>query len=60
VAGDREGALRGAATGRNPLAIVVPCHRIVGSGGALTGYAGGLPRKAGLLALEGALADAAA
>jgi methylated-DNA-[protein]-cysteine S-methyltransferase len=50
----------GAATGRNPLAIVVPCHRIVGSGGALTGYAGGLPRKEKLLALEGALEDAAA
>jgi methylated-DNA-[protein]-cysteine S-methyltransferase len=50
----------GAATGRNPLAIVVPCHRIVGSSGALTGYAGGLPRKERLLALEGALEDAAA
>jgi methylated-DNA-[protein]-cysteine S-methyltransferase len=50
----------GAATGRNPLAIVVPCHRIVGSGGALTGYAGGLPRKERLLALEGALEDATA
>jgi methylated-DNA-[protein]-cysteine S-methyltransferase len=44
----------GAATGRNPLAIVVPCHRIVATGGALTGYAGGLARKASLLALEGA------
>lgn len=43
----------GAATGRNPLAIVVPCHRIVASGGSLTGYAGGIGRKAGLLALEG-------
>jgi methylated-DNA-[protein]-cysteine S-methyltransferase len=42
----------GAATGRNPLSIVVPCHRIVGSGGALTGYAGGLARKRALLALE--------
>jgi len=42
----------GAATGRNPLGIVVPCHRIVGSQGALTGYAGGLPRKRALLALE--------
>ena len=50
----------GAATGRNPLAIVVPCHRIVASSGALTGYAGGLPRKEKLLALEGALEDAAA
>ena len=42
----------GAATGRNPLSIVVPCHRIVGAGGALTGYAGGLERKRALLALE--------
>jgi methylated-DNA-[protein]-cysteine S-methyltransferase len=42
----------GAATGRNPLAIVVPCHRIVGSDGSLTGYAGGLERKRALLALE--------
>ncbi len=44
----------GAAIGRNPLAIVVPCHRVLGSGGALTGYAGGLSRKTALLALEGA------
>jgi methylated-DNA-[protein]-cysteine S-methyltransferase len=50
----------GAATGRNPLAIVVPCHRIVGSGGSLTGYAGGLDRKQRLLALEGGPAVAAA
>ena len=42
----------GAATGRNPLSIVIPCHRIVGRGGALTGYAGGLDRKRALLALE--------
>ena len=42
-----------AATGRNPLSIVVPCHRIVGASGSLTGYAGGLERKARLLALEG-------
>jgi len=42
----------GAATGRNPLAIVVPCHRIVGADGSLTGYAGGLARKRALLALE--------
>lgn len=42
----------GAATGRNPLSIVVPCHRIVGAGGALTGYAGGLERKRALLTLE--------
>jgi methylated-DNA-[protein]-cysteine S-methyltransferase len=45
----------GAATGRNPLTIIVPCHRIVGSTGSLTGYAGGLDRKRALLAHEGAL-----
>jgi methylated-DNA-[protein]-cysteine S-methyltransferase len=44
----------GAAIGRNPLTIVVPCHRVVGSSGALTGYAGGLQRKTALLAREGA------
>lgn len=49
----------GAATGRNPLSIVVPCHRVVGSSGSLTGYAGGLERKARLLALERGLAAAA-
>jgi methylated-DNA-[protein]-cysteine S-methyltransferase len=42
----------GAATGRNPWTIVVPCHRIVGTDGSLTGYAGGLGRKRELLALE--------
>ena len=42
----------GAATGRNPLSIVVPCHRVVGSAGSLTGYAGGVDRKARLLAIE--------
>ena len=42
----------GAATGRNPLSIFVPCHRIVGADGSLTGYAGGLDRKRALLALE--------
>ena len=44
----------GAAIGRNPLTIVVPCHRVVGSNGALTGYAGGLQRKTALLVREGA------
>lgn len=44
----------GAAVGRNPLSIVVPCHRVVGSDGSLTGYAGGLERKRALLRLEGA------
>ena len=42
----------GAATGRNPIGIIVPCHRIVGSSGKLTGYAGGLDKKRALLALE--------
>jgi methylated-DNA-[protein]-cysteine S-methyltransferase len=46
----------GAAVGRNPLSVVVPCHRVLGTGGSLTGYAGGLERKTALLALEGALA----
>jgi methylated-DNA-[protein]-cysteine S-methyltransferase len=45
----------GAANGRNPLPIVVPCHRVIGSDGTLTGYAGGLPAKRKLLELEGAL-----
>ena len=42
----------GAATGRNPLWLFVPCHRVIGRGGALTGYAGGIERKRALLALE--------
>jgi len=44
----------GAANGRNPLAIVIPCHRVVGSSGGLTGYGGGLDRKRALLDLEAA------
>lgn len=44
----------GAAVGRNPLSIFVPCHRVLGHDGGLTGYAGGLDRKRALLALEGA------
>ena len=47
----------GAATGRNPLTIVIPCHRIVGSNRNLTGYAGGLDRKRALLALESRIPD---
>lgn len=43
----------GAAVGRNPLSIIVPCHRVLGKNGSLTGYAGGLPRKQALLTLEG-------
>lgn len=42
----------GAAVGRNPLLVIVPCHRVIGSDGSLTGYAGGLDRKRALLALE--------
>lgn len=53
----RPGAARavGAAIGRNPIGIIVPCHRVVGANGSLTGYAGGLHRKEALLTLEGAL-----
>jgi methylated-DNA-[protein]-cysteine S-methyltransferase len=43
----------GAANGRNPISIIAPCHRVIGSSGALTGFAGGLDAKAHLLALEG-------
>ena len=46
----------GGALGSNPIPIVIPCHRVVGAGGKLTGYAGGLPRKQLLLELEGAIA----
>lgn len=42
----------GAAVGRNPISVIVPCHRVIGRDGALTGYAGGLDRKQQLLALE--------
>jgi methylated-DNA-[protein]-cysteine S-methyltransferase len=45
----------GAAVGRNPVSIVVPCHRVLGAAGDLTGYAGGVERKSALLKLEGAL-----
>lgn len=48
----------GAAVGRNPWSIVVPCHRVVGSQGQMSGYAGGLERKRALLELEGAAAVA--
>lgn len=43
----------GAANGRNPLPIVLPCHRVIGNDGTLTGFGGGLPTKAALLRLEG-------
>lgn len=45
----------GTANGANPISIIVPCHRVIGRNGRLTGYAGGLPRKQQLLELEGAL-----
>jgi methylated-DNA-[protein]-cysteine S-methyltransferase len=45
----------GGALNRNPIPIVLPCHRVVGAGGSLVGYAGGLERKRALLALEGAI-----
>jgi len=44
----------GAANGRNPISIVIPCHRLIGSDGSLTGYGGGLARKRWLLEFEGA------
>lgn len=47
----------GAAVGRNPVSIIVPCHRVLGADGSLTGYAGGLDRKTALLKLEGALEE---
>jgi methylated-DNA-[protein]-cysteine S-methyltransferase len=50
----------GAATGRNPHSIVVPCHRVIGADGGLTGYAGGIERKTRLLEIEGVLPTLAA
>ena len=43
----------GSAVGRNPISVIVPCHRVLGYDGSLTGYAGGLERKTALLSLEG-------
>ena len=56
---NRPAAVRavGAAVGKNPLSVIVPCHRVIGASGALTGYAGGLERKVALLRLEGAWQD---
>ena len=45
------------ANGKNRIAVVIPCHRVVGSDGTLVGYSGGLDRKEALLSLEGAIAD---
>jgi methylated-DNA-[protein]-cysteine S-methyltransferase len=47
----------GAANGRNPLPIIIPCHRVIGSNGSLTGFGGGLPAKQWLLAHEGRQAE---
>jgi len=49
----------GGAVGRNPLSVFIPCHRVVGAGGSLTGYAGGLDRKEWLLRHEGAIEPSA-
>lgn len=56
----KPGAARavGLANGKNPISIIVPCHRVIGASGALTGYGGGLERKRWLLQHEGALASA--
>jgi methylated-DNA-[protein]-cysteine S-methyltransferase len=48
----------GAANGRNPISIVIPCHRVIGANGDLTGYAGGMERKGALLRLEAGGDDA--
>jgi methylated-DNA-[protein]-cysteine S-methyltransferase len=58
----RPAAMRavGAANGQNPLAIVIPCHRVIGSDGRLVGYGGGLPAKVALLELEARAAGAPA
>jgi methylated-DNA-[protein]-cysteine S-methyltransferase len=50
----------GAANGQNPISVIVPCHRVIGADGGLTGYGGGLERKEWLLRLEGASAIAVA
>lgn len=55
VSGEKAIRAIGAANGRNPICIIVPCHRVIGSDGSLTGYAGGLWRKEWLLKHEGAL-----
>lgn len=54
---DRTSASRavGTANGQNPISIVIPCHRVIGADGSLTGYAGGIDRKRKLLELEGVL-----
>lgn len=58
VSGEKAIRAVGAANGRNPICIIVPCHRVIGSDGTLTGYAGGLWRKEWLLRHEGVLKPA--
>ncbi|MFD2245819.1 methylated-DNA--[protein]-cysteine S-methyltransferase [Pontibacter ruber] len=57
VSGEKAIRAVGAANGKNPISIVVPCHRVIGSDGSLTGYAGGLWRKEWLLRHEGVLKE---
>ncbi|MEN3361591.1 MAG: methylated-DNA-[protein]-cysteine S-methyltransferase [Mycobacteriales bacterium] len=52
IGGDATAQRIGAAVGRNPLCVIIPCHRVVGRGGKLTGYAGGIVRKRHLLEME--------
>lgn len=47
----------GGAVGHNPISIIIPCHRVLGSDGSMTGYAGGIEKKVGLLVLEGAISS---
>ena len=47
----------GGAVGHNPISIIVPCHRVVGAGGSMTGYAGGIDKKVALLRHEGIIFD---
>ncbi|MCR5760222.1 MAG: methylated-DNA--[protein]-cysteine S-methyltransferase, partial [Bacteroidales bacterium] len=47
----------GGAVGHNPISLIIPCHRVVGTNGSLTGYAGGIDRKVSLLRMEGAMAE---
>lgn len=57
LGGARHARAVGSATGRNPLSVIVPCHRVLSASGKLTGYAGGLQRKHALLRLEGIRQD---